>query len=1804
MLEQNKQKCKSLGALTYSQEENKPNPTWLDCQEKAKKLLEFLKHSFTLGQTFWAKTSHGDFWQCKLEVDGTVSVYRSGFRANGKLESKNPGDKYTREIDYSKKYDLTYLIQQTTKKDGGLFFFPGLPIDLPLKEDPNGNYYSKGTHFISAECDTESLESQLAFIEWFEGLTGLKLCVIFTGGKSYHIHILLTEQVSVELRVYLSWLLTILCTGDPAMPQINQVMRLPYGYRTEKSKWQELISQGEKCTLDDAVKGLKLAFEAKGLPYPISPESLSETHRKKIREVLAPKDNEKNKPLTKDEKETAIREILEKSEDEFNPKHTYKPTYTPTLEIAYTGAAIPLEILLTNDDQKDLKGVSGNRHTTGDKLAKSLIAVENWANQNDIQVTGTAHDLFIEYCQSCSTGNGWDSREWDSIWTSNSQGSPSPSKSDDVLRSDVDKWRKKHDKEYAKEAKRLEGINKSKTQVDLDSIKKIVKLAKQFTATVTIENEQYLTTWQEKTNFYFKEYNAYLIKSALGTAKTTMAYRAIRKYCQSHPNCSVINLGIRNNLLRQGVANYNKENEQLLLEFEQKIQEYEKAKYKPGENFVHIHDLKKDIDLLRDKLIALCIDSLLKIDIDQLVEPVVLIDEFNSFLHYIYNSTTAIKAKRIEIIEQLIKLLNKAKVIVGLDGHMTDKNVQWLKDNIKTPEMQFNCIFNTFKTDKQQPIKYLQGTHFDQFKSINRFDIRPMIKDIFDLATAERVESFVIGSESQKHCECFDMELTAMGVKTFRLDSKTTDPTSHTFIKTQEFLDDPKVFILKYKIQVLIYSPSGDAGLDISIFNYFKHIFLFFWGVNKVNIVNAILQMSSRVRDDIPVQMWVSPQAVWTNNIKKNLNSFEAYKQEWEDQLNLKVGRIVTDNNLSMEQKVILANNIQSLKDYHFNQAKEQRYFGELEGKYLREFVKEELIETGRIVEDWIVTDPLYAKKAQLLKGSEKSALVALEEGKITEDEYEEFIELKKKTKQRIESFIKSYQEQYASQIEFIKEKYVKPIEALKTEFDPTFKGMKANIIRIIDEKVKDWLNSFQTEYTPQQNKIKETYNKGIEAIRENFNKDYFDKITEIKEECKKHIKVQKAFYPLVTFIKIKEIKEAYKPLIKEAKNNDQNKQIELLRTERNEKLKVLWEKSEQYKQIDLLRTERNEKLKVLWEQSPQKEQVEQIKAQRIKELKVLWEKSEQYKQIDLLRTERNEKLKVLWEQSQQKEQVELLRTERDYELNELFNSSQQKEQINQVLKDAGKEYLQDCEIFQGLTQAGNQFKEVVVKRNERDSREVFYAAEPSYCYVGDALKHPLVEMRQAVMNHFKGVSDWEFEQAIMEHFDKNLTGLELWESPTESWAIQAKAYIYNTLGQSITKTEIWSPELINIVRNTQPHLLKLLTREVKLENKLIDKNISSRKYKKLIKRQENFLLNVDDEYGLLAGLRDIGLINLLNSKEAFKLPDNLEDMPDIIKNMIASYRKSSFKTLLPELPSYHTKAKDVKQWLDECLGLLGYEIKSKRVRNSKIKGQDNRTYVYKVERIFNNPVVPVLKEHILQNLKLREDVALLTDWHPVLILPDLVEIRLKDTIQNLSDDLPSEGILDPEKELLKSNGQKIAESIAPYGFDAVQKISDSLIEKIDQKWTDNFETVPEKLAPAVPQQAEEYKLDEINHQLDISGAQIEPLTPLQKKVIAISTKSELENLLSNNGLEEVATAINAAIPSATSVNDKQATFYQWLAEIVAGVKLKYVGVQCFITKFVHFGEQIKVALSNGLGIATLSELAEPIDSKKALWYG
>src|ERR671932_380234 len=104
---------------------------------------------------------------------------------------------------------------------------------------------------------------------------------------------------------------------------------------------------------------------------------------------------------------------------------------------------VPLLCALGKTNKGFLQGVSSQRNTSMASLARDLIGTANDFASLGQATSDDAYTLFIDACRRCSSGGGWDEKEWNQIWKSAEGSNPSASidqASPDAVENCIKSW--------------------------------------------------------------------------------------------------------------------------------------------------------------------------------------------------------------------------------------------------------------------------------------------------------------------------------------------------------------------------------------------------------------------------------------------------------------------------------------------------------------------------------------------------------------------------------------------------------------------------------------------------------------------------------------------------------------------------------------------------------------------------------------------------------------------------------------------------------------------------------------------------------------------------------------------------------------------------------------------------------------------------------------------------------------------------------------------------------------------------------------------------------------------------------------------------------------------------------------------------------------------------------------------------------------------------------------------------------------------------------------------------------------------
>lgn len=177
-------------------------------------------------------------------------------------------------------------------------------------------------------------------------------------------------------------------------------------------------------------------------------------------------------------------------------------------------------------------------------------------------------------------------------------------------------------------------------------------------------------------DFNYDRHPYILIKSATGTGKTQCTSELITKI-RGEYNYKVLSIVSRISLAEQHKTNF----EKIGIVSYQDIEPKDYGKYKN---------------------LVIQIDSIVHLKVEWLKNTIVYLDEINSLLDYVLNSSTLVN-KRLDVYNKLCMIVKSASYVIGVDADLSDIVTMFFK-NLKIKPY---IIHNTFKNAKGNVTQYL-----------------------------------------------------------------------------------------------------------------------------------------------------------------------------------------------------------------------------------------------------------------------------------------------------------------------------------------------------------------------------------------------------------------------------------------------------------------------------------------------------------------------------------------------------------------------------------------------------------------------------------------------------------------------------------------------------------------------------------------------------------------------------------------------------------------------------------------------------------------------------------------------------------------------------------------------------------------------------------------------------------------------------------------------------------------------------------------------------------------------------------------
>jgi len=831
-------------------------------------MISYFEQFQTIISSFSPKLNGSTELWLKLGQDQFI---RTNFHPSGRFDgylTKGKGTNRTNDTYIPDVYD--YCFQWSLNHDGGVFYIPSRPEGFPLKECC---FSSDDLHL---EFDSGTLEEQLAKIEDFEEITGLRHSWITTSGsKSIHVHYKLDQDYEIERITYLNRLLCVCMNSDPAVTNPHQPMRISGFFRKEKGNHQQLLSHSSfTYSYEDVLSRLKLYFK-EGLRVYI-PAEISEARWRKVKRVLQLEGSNKALP------------ILSLPEAEINPP---RETYVYNFDNKYDDQIIesclkyiPSKELGDGRYDEFLPLITALKNLYGETIALSILEKHspNYPKFEKTIRNVNNSSFDIRVIINLAKSYGWTFPI--NILREKAQQYYEPikqlyqEKKGNQLNKSLGELREEFFNNYLNNNLWRELIEQIAAEFERKPVYGSIKVSqtqkelKKFTEQVNkLKENNDKIYWQDRIkhgleNFYkFDEHivitSDYLtldlvensldkidiegkiigIKSGLGTNKTgTM----IELYQYLNAKYSLLQLSDTNNLLAQTVARAN----ELFNLYKKRL-------------FYHLQFDKAFDEIEKDVYnLMLCFQSLKRFINQSFKNVVLVIDESMSVVKSLLDGDTLKTSINQQVIVQIFKrLLRESACIFLLDGNLNNANIDLFHQLSGKEYVKIQCI-------RETPLNYDLRV-FSNFDSL-------FLQAIDDCKFGKRI---AITSDSKAELRTRYQQLLFHGVK--RSSIIIVDENSTNSEAPPAFLKNPSLYLrLNPQIKVVMYSPSMNRGFDISgdIGEDFTTLYCLFKGTISIEQMEQQIfrfrsQNMARYLVFEPLPFLTQRDNSYTNNQSKNL---------------------------------------------------------------------------------------------------------------------------------------------------------------------------------------------------------------------------------------------------------------------------------------------------------------------------------------------------------------------------------------------------------------------------------------------------------------------------------------------------------------------------------------------------------------------------------------------------------------------------------------------------------------------------------------------------------------------------------------------------------------------------------------------------------------------------------------------------------------------------------------------------------------------------------------------------------------------
>jgi DNA polymerase I-like protein with 3'-5' exonuclease and polymerase domains len=320
--------------------------------------------------------------------------------------------------------------------------------------------------------------------------------------------------------------------------------------------------------------------------------------------------------------------------------------------------------------------------------------------------------------------------------------------------------------------------------------------------------------------------------------------------------------------------------------------------------------------------VGLCIDSLLKIQLDDCIKATIFLDEFTQVLDHLMNSDT-LKNKRSAIFKRFGEILMRVRetggMIVVADADADAKSVELISELGGFKKEDTFLIRNTFVFQKGIA-RHSLGISIQTKSGVSsrKRPIDIVAKILKESLAGKRLFCCLSAQQvlSKYSTQCLEQFLITNGVDSsdiLRIDSETIGDNTHPAYKAAERINE-----LCAKYPIILASPSLNTGVDIQYKGFDCAIGIFSGTLDS----NGVRQFLSRVRDWVCERIFYAPnqQQSFGDNPITNKSDFDQFKAAQEQSIKLFDEEWYAEINDNPKEKIIPATT-----DYFLNQAFEKK---------------------------------------------------------------------------------------------------------------------------------------------------------------------------------------------------------------------------------------------------------------------------------------------------------------------------------------------------------------------------------------------------------------------------------------------------------------------------------------------------------------------------------------------------------------------------------------------------------------------------------------------------------------------------------------------------------------------------------------------------------------------------------------------------------------------------------------------------------------------------------------------------------------